>query len=158
MKSLFGVSSLTCACGYEPLLDLQSQLGESAVRLKYFMDPQVRGSDEPDDITLFHSKLVYLYLPTQNGGTSVVYLGSHNWSSRALGPGRPRNAEASVRFQLDYSPEHLAGEGDSIASEVNRHLRAAYSAGDRACPQRVSIGMSSNSGINGAVSVHPFRH
>jgi hypothetical protein len=42
----------------------------------------------------------YLRLP--NTDKSVVYVGSHNWSGRALGPGRPRNVEASLRFELDY--------------------------------------------------------
>ena len=102
----FGVGSLSCACGYTPLLKLQRDVGESAVRLKYFMDPLVKGTDEPDGIALFHSKLVYLRLPGEN--KSVIYIGSHNWSSRALGPGRPRNVEASIRFELDYVPGHIA--------------------------------------------------
>ncbi len=78
----FGVSSLTCACGYTPLLNLQDELGDGCVRLKYFMDPLVEGSDEPNEITLFHSKLVYLLLEREQ--KSVVYVGSHNWSGRAL--------------------------------------------------------------------------
>ncbi len=125
----FGVSSLTCACGYSPLLQLQRDVGDSIPRLKYFMDPQVKNTDEPDGIALFHSKLVYLRLPREN--KSVIYLGSHNWSSRALGPGRPRNVEASIRFALDYAPEHITGSDQSIASQVNRHLLAAY--GKPAC-------------------------
>ena len=120
----FGVSSLTCACGYKPLLKLQRDVGESAARLKYFMDPLVKDTDEPDGIALFHSKLVYLRLPREN--KSVVYIGSHNCSGRALGPGRPRNVEASLRFELDYAPEHIAGSDASLASQVNRHLLAAY--------------------------------
>ncbi|MFM9963053.1 MAG: hypothetical protein ACKV2Q_17740 [Planctomycetaceae bacterium] len=104
--------------------DLQRDVGESAARLKYFMDPLVKDTDEPDGIALFHSKLVYLRLPREN--KSVVYIGSHNWSGRALGPGRPRNVEASLRFELDYAPEHIAGSDPSIASQVNRHLLAAY--------------------------------
>jgi hypothetical protein len=58
----FGIGSLSCACGYEPLLNLQRDLRISDVRLKYFMDPMVKGSDEPEGIVLFHSKLVYLRL------------------------------------------------------------------------------------------------
>ena len=119
----FGVSSLTCACGYFPLLKLQSEIGESP-RLKYFMDPLVKDTDEPNGIALFHSKLVYLRLPGEN--KSVVYIGSHNWSGRALGPGRPRNVEASIRFEVQYAPEHLTGSDGSIASQVNRHLLSAY--------------------------------
>ena len=38
-KQSFGISSLTCACGYQPLLKLQRDVGETNVRLKYFMDP-----------------------------------------------------------------------------------------------------------------------
>ncbi len=66
----------TCACGYTPLLKLQRDVGESAARLKYFMDPLVKDTDVPDGIALFHSKLVYLRLPREN--KSVVYIGSHN--------------------------------------------------------------------------------
>ncbi|HYW96924.1 MAG TPA: hypothetical protein VE870_15115 [Bacteroidales bacterium] len=121
----FGVSSLTCSCGYEPLLKLQEDIGSSAgVRLKYFMDPLVHGSDGPIDIGLFHSKLIYLLLARDN--KSVVYIGSHNWSQRALGPGRPRNVEASLRFEMEFTPEHIEGMGSSMASEVNRHLIQAY--------------------------------
>src|SRR5262249_6084442 len=50
----FGVASLSCLFGYEPLLDLQTLLREP--RLKYFMDPIVT-SDESQEIVLFHSKL-----------------------------------------------------------------------------------------------------
>ncbi len=121
----FGVSSLTCACGYTPLLNLQDELGDGCVRLKYFMDPLVEGSDEPNEITLFHSKLVYLLLEREQ--KSVVYVGSHNWSGLALGPGGPRNAEASLRFEMDFAPEHLDGSAGSIPGEVNRHLLDAYS-------------------------------
>jgi len=92
--------------------------------LKYFMDPKVRDTDEPDDLVLLHCKLVYLYLPGIQ--KSVVYVGSHNWTNRALGPGSPRNAEASLRFELPYRDEDLPGTGTSIASEVNRHLLSAY--------------------------------
>ncbi len=120
----FGLSSLSCACGYEPLLKLQCEIGDTDVRLKYFMDPLVTKTDEPDGIALFHSKLVYLRLPREN--KSVIYIGSHNWSGRALGLGRPHNVEASLRFELDYAPEHLTGSDSSIASQVNRHLLAAF--------------------------------
>ncbi|MEJ7594172.1 MAG: hypothetical protein WKF77_21750 [Planctomycetaceae bacterium] len=125
----FGISSLSCACGYSPLLQLQRDVGDSKPRLKYFMDPLVKNTDEPDGIALFHSKLVYLRLPHEN--KSVIYIGSHNWSGRALGPGRPRNVEASIRFELEYTPHHITGSDQSIASQVNRHLLSAY--GKPAC-------------------------
>lgn len=118
----FGVGSLTCSCGYDPLLQLQAELPE--LRLKYFMDPKVSEDDEPSEISLFHSKLVYLYLERE--AKSVVYIGSHNWTRRALGPQGPRNAEASIRFELDFSPEDLDGTGTSVASHVNRHLLDAW--------------------------------
>lgn len=118
----FGVASLSCACKYEPLLKVQDDLAD--VRLKYFMDPIVNESGEPSDIVLFHSKLVYLYLPRQN--KSVIYLGSHNWTRRALGPQGPRNAEASLRLEFDFEEDHLDGSGDSMAAEVNRHLLDAW--------------------------------
>jgi len=118
----FGVASLSCSCGYEPLLRLQSEMGQ--LRLKYFMDPLVRERGEPGEISLFHSKLVYVYLERER--KSVVYIGSHNWTRRALGPQGPRNAEASVRFEMDFAPEDLDGTGDSVASDVNRHLLEAW--------------------------------
>jgi hypothetical protein len=121
----FGVSSLSCSCGFEPLMELQDELGGSEkVRLKYFMDPLEAEPGEPKGIGLFHSKLVYLYLPREK--KSVIYLGSHNWTRRALGPGRPRNAEASLRVEEDFVPEDLEGTGSTFASQVNRHLLEAF--------------------------------
>jgi hypothetical protein len=122
----FGVSSLSCICGYQPLVRLQAQLsdGEHAVRLKYFMDPLVRDTDEAERVTLFHSKLIFLV--TEGGAKSVVYVGSHNWTLRALGPDGPRNAEASIRFEMPFSSDHLTGSGPSLAAEVNRHLLEAW--------------------------------
>ncbi|MGI6415192.1 MAG: hypothetical protein ACOX1P_05940 [Thermoguttaceae bacterium] len=118
----FGVGSLTCSCRYEPLLRLQSELPQ--LRLKYFMDPLVREDDEPSEVSLFHSKLVYLLLERQR--KSIVYIGSHNWTRRAIGPQGPRNAEASLRIEMDFSPEDLDGTGASVAGHVNRHLLDAW--------------------------------
>ena len=118
----FGIASLTCSCGFDSLLRLQSELPET--RLKYFMDPLVKEEGEPSEISLFHSKLVYLYLERE--AKSVVYIGSHNWTRRALGPQGPRNAEASIRFELDFAPGDLDGTGMSVASHVNRHLIDAW--------------------------------
>lgn len=119
----FGIASLSCSCGYEPLLNLQKEFDD--VRLKYFMDPIVnKEKDEPSDLVLFHTKLVYLLL--EGEAKSIVYIGSHNWSRRALGPGTPRNAEASLRFEVEHSPDDLQGMGTSIASHVNRHLLNAW--------------------------------
>lgn len=119
----FGIGSLSCSCSFEPLLNLQAEMPE--LRLKYFMDPLVKEDGEPSEISLFHSKLVYLYLARE--AKSVVYIGSHNWTRRALGPQGPRNAEASIRFELDFVPEDLDGNGASVASHVNRHLLDAWS-------------------------------
>ena len=120
----FGVGSLSCSCGYDALLRLQGELPE--MRLKYFMDPLVKKEEgEASEIAIFHSKLVYLCLERE--GKSVVYIGSHNWTRRALGPRGPRNAEASIRFELDFVPEDLDGSGVSVASDVNRHLLEAWS-------------------------------
>jgi hypothetical protein len=121
-QSSFGVASLSCSCGFEPLLKLQRDLPE--LRLKYFMDPIVKEPTEPDDIALFHSKLLYLFLEREQ--KSIIYIGSHNWTRRALGAGGPRNAEASMRFELDFVADDLGGTGTSLASEVNRHLLAAW--------------------------------
>jgi hypothetical protein len=121
----FGVGSLSCSCGFEPLLRLQQELGDSVgLRLKYFMDPLVNDPGEPQGVALFHSKLVYL--AQEREGKSVIYLGSHNWTRRALGPGGPRNVEASVRLEMELVPQHLEGTDPSLASQVNRHLLLAY--------------------------------
>lgn len=120
----FGIGSMSCPCSYEPLLNLQSELGSgSPVRLKYFMDPSPKLDGEPA-ISLFHSKLVYVYIEREQ--KSVVYIGSHNWTKPALGPGSPRNVEASMRFEFDFAPEHLEGVGTSIPAEANRHLLDAW--------------------------------
>ena len=118
----FGVASMSCACKYEPLLSLQDEFDE--VRLKYFMDPVVEEKDEPKNVALFHSKLVYIY--NQRTRKSIIYLGSHNWTRRALGPNGPRNAEASLRLEFDFEEDHLSGIGNSIPSEVNQHLLTAW--------------------------------
>jgi len=118
----FGIASLSCSCGYEPLIKLQQ--GLPALRLKYFMDPKVSEAEEPNDLALFHSKLVYL--GNEKEGKAIIYIGSHNWSRRALGSGGPRNAEASLRFEVDFLPEDLEGIGASMASLVNRHLLDAW--------------------------------
>lgn len=121
----FGIASISCSCGYEPLIKLQNELGATTgVRLKYFLDPIVKSTDEPNNLALFHSKLVYVWLERE--GKSVVYIGSHNWTRRALGPGGPRNVEASVRFELDFFPDDLDGTGSSVAAHVNRHLLQAW--------------------------------
>lgn len=117
----FGISSLSCASGYEPLLKLQHRIGANRVRLKYFMDPMVK---DANGIVLFHSKLVFLRLPDQQ--KSVVYVGSHNWFEGALGPEGPRTVEASLRFEEEYCPEQLTGNAASVVGQVNRHLLAAF--------------------------------
>jgi hypothetical protein len=118
----FGIASLTCSCGYEPLLSLQSATLE--LPLKYFMDPKVQDTAEPSELALFHSKIVYLVMERER--KAVAYLGSHNWSRRALGPTGPRNAEASLRLELDFDPADLEGEGSSVGSDINRHLMDAW--------------------------------
>ena len=115
----FGISSMSCICGFEPLLGLQARLNTDG-KLKYFLDPNVEKTPGDPNIVLLHSKLVYLHLPKTN--KSVVYIGSHNWTERALSASAPSNAEASIRLEVDYSPEHIAGGGDSIPSQINRHL------------------------------------
>lgn len=121
----FGVASLSCSCGFEPLTDFQAALGND-VRLKYFLDPIVRDGDAAGEITLFHSKIVFLWL--EKAQKSVIYLGSHNWTARALGPNRPRNVEASLRIEAPFSAGDLLGQGSSVAAGVNRHLLDAWNA------------------------------
>lgn len=127
----FGVASLSCACSYEPLMRLQKELGEKT-RLKYFMDPMAKGGEGSESdlpIALLHSKLVYLHLSKTN--TSVVYIGSHNWTRRALGKRTPRNAEASMRIEMPFEPCHLTGDGTTVVHQVNQHLKAAFE--NKAC-------------------------
>jgi hypothetical protein len=122
----FGIASLSCSCGYEPLIKLQNGLSPSpGVRLKYFMDPIVRDADDAGHLALFHSKLVYLLMRGEQ--KAVIYVGSHNWTQRALGPGSPRNVEASLRLECDVAPGDLDGTGSSFAAQVNRHLLSAWS-------------------------------
>ena len=40
-----------------------------------------------------------------------------------MGPGAPRNAEASVRFEFEFDPRQLEGKGGDLPSKVNQHLR-----------------------------------
>ena len=119
----FGVGSISCVCGFEPLMELQQNLSTELPRLKYFMDPALRKSD---DIALMHSKVIYLRAKIDNEPKSIVYVGSHNWSTRALGGSGPRNAEASYRVEFPFAADHLEGRGDDMASQVNRHLLSAY--------------------------------
>ena len=123
----FGVASLSCACGFEALLKLQNLVGTDRPRLKYFVDTGVK-KDDPRELTLMHSKLIYI---VRRDGRAVVYVGSHNWSARALGGGAtgPRNTEASVRMEFDFDPKQLEGAGSDLGSEVNRHILDSYNAG-----------------------------
>ena len=122
----FGLATLHCGCGFEPLFRLQELLGQETVRLKYFVDPQIGGRDlaEPS-LELLHSKLVYLV----RGDRAIVYIGSHNWSGRALGPGSPRNAEASMRMEFEFDERQLDGRGSDLPSQVNKHLLYVWSLG-----------------------------
>jgi len=124
----FGVSSMSCACHYQPLISLSNAVTAAGgtPRLKYFMDPMVDGTDELDNLSLFHTKMVYLV--TENGSKSILYIGSHNWSSRALGPGTrsPRNAEATLRIEGDFDADHLTGIGGSVFADANLHLLNAF--------------------------------
>lgn len=124
----FGVSSMSCACGYQPLLSLSREVAAlgGVPNLKYFMDPLADGSDEPENVALLHSKIVYLV--TEGLSQSILYIGSHNWSRRALGPGKgsPRNAEATMRIEGDFDPDHLTGTGGSVFADANEHLLNAF--------------------------------
>ncbi len=62
-------------------------------------------------------------------GHSVVVKKSRDWSERALGPGAPRNAEASVRMEFDCHPSQLDGSGSDLPSEINRHLLECFRLG-----------------------------
>lgn len=125
----FGVASMSCACHFSALCDLQDEveakLGRPEVRLKYFMDLSLPGSAGAPRLTLVHSKLIYL---VRADGQAVVYCGSHNWTGRALGAlgARPTNAEATLRLQFDFEPDQLEGKGSSLGAEVNDHLRQCF--------------------------------
>lgn len=115
----FGIATLSCACGSSPLSRLQERLGDENVRLKYFVDPQIGGRDlaEPS-LELLHDKMVYLV----RGDRAIIYMGSHNWSARALGPGEPRNAEGSLRLEFEFEERHLMGVGGDLPAQINQHL------------------------------------
>lgn len=121
----FGVGSLSCACGYQPLLLLEEEVSKKGAteKLKYFMDPLVEDG-ESEGLSLFHSKLVYIV--SKNRERSIAYIGSHNWTQRALGPGSPRNAESTVRIEDTFHNDHLKGVGTSIFSGINQHLIEAF--------------------------------
>ncbi|MCB9683435.1 MAG: hypothetical protein H6735_00175 [Alphaproteobacteria bacterium] len=123
-----GVASLACACGFEPLIALEGQVGRDPANLKYFLDPGIADPDSADpNLSMLHSKLVYV---VRADGKAVVYLGSHNWSSRALGgSGSTRNAEASFRIEVDFVEDHLSGVGTGLGANVNRHILACYRLG-----------------------------
>lgn len=122
----FGVASLSCSCGFAPFVGLQAMLEPQQDRLKYFVDPVVLDSEGDPDLSLVHSKVVYIVRPDNR---AIVYLGSHNWSGRALGPDAPRNAEASMRLEFDYEPSQLHGSGSDLPSEINRHLLQCFQLG-----------------------------
>lgn len=145
----FGVASLTCQSflpdddtpSLPPLVELAARVGpEGPSRLKYFFEPMPQDAgraggddDEVDDVRLLHSKLLFIQT---SDGRSITYVGSHNWSLRALGdahaaskPSRGdcyRNAEVGLRVveRLERSP--LDGVGDSVAAQANRHLLACW--------------------------------
>jgi hypothetical protein len=119
-----GVSSLSCTTGFKPLLRLQRQIGIKLPRLKYFMEPMAVSSSDAESMLLMHSKIVYL--AQERKGRSITYVGSHNWSGRALGPGGPRNAEMSFRFEEPFESGHLAGQSSAISGLANKHIMACY--------------------------------
>jgi len=125
-KNSFGVADLNCSTGFEPLVSLRDYLAErnkNELCLKYFMDPQVeKDPGEPKEM-LLHEKLVYI----QRSGNqpAVIYLGSHNWTQRALGGDRTaRNAEVSWRLEVPFEAKDLQGNDDSLGAQVNSHLIA----------------------------------
>src|SRR5207247_3685651 len=46
----FGIASMSCRCGYKPLITLQSGLGAGNIRIKYFIDPMASSTTESTDI------------------------------------------------------------------------------------------------------------
>ena len=120
----FGIASLSCIFGFKALLGLQNHISTPTSKLKYFLDPQVSQTHNDPSLVLLHSKLIYLQL--ENPKRSVVYIGSHNWTERAIGTSPPHNAEASIRLEMDFDPNYARGDGDSIAAQVNRHLLTAF--------------------------------
>ncbi len=118
----FGIATMDCGCGFWPFLKLQAKLDQEDPKLKYFFDPKLRKdrNEQSAPASLMHTKMVYL---VRRDNKAVVYIGSHNWSKRALGPkSRPRNAEASLRIELPATPGDLDGTGTGLGPDVNRHL------------------------------------
>jgi hypothetical protein len=120
----FGLTSLACIFSHEHLIELQDLAGgQETEKLKVFFNLAKIPKDEPL-LSLLHSKIIYLVLPTENEKykKSIVYIGSHNWTQYAL---CGKNEEASIRFEFDYEPSHVTGEGTSIPAEINHHLLIA---------------------------------
>ncbi len=121
-----GVASLTATLGFKPLLGLQDSSKGATVNLKYFLDPLVNRKEDAGITALLHSKVIYLY--NRKSQKSICYVGSHNWTSPALGGKGTRNAEASVRIEEPFQESHLQGKGASFSSKVNHHLMRAFNA------------------------------
>lgn len=116
----YGITSLACGFDYNDIIRLQETLG-SQIKLKIFLNLAEKNPDE-ESISLLHSKLIYLKIKANNeiGFKELIYLGSHNWTSRALGVGHGRNAEASVR--IEYEPN----ADDPVLTQAKQHLQESW--------------------------------
>jgi hypothetical protein len=123
----FGVASLACATGFEPLIELQNEVGIKKPRIKYFLDPCVRKDRGEPVINLVHSKIAYIKLA--GAEKAIILLGSHNWSGAALGGNAGasgRNAEASLYIELPFLEGHIDGSSDDLGGAVNSHMLSCW--------------------------------
>lgn len=122
----FGVSSLACATGFEPLIELQKAVGTHESHLKYFLDPCKRKDRGEPVVSLVHSKLAYIKLIGVE--KAIILIGSHNWTGGALGGTGMlgQNAEASLYIELPYVEGHVDGSSNDLGGSINRHLIACW--------------------------------
>jgi|GEM_PF-6025032 hypothetical protein len=106
----------------QEILDEVARLELSiGIRLKYFLDPNLTKEDDPDGISLFHAKLIYIKTMGDNA-RSIVYTGSHNWTQAGLGKAKVSNVEASTRIEGRFDESHLDLSKSNFFSKINYHL------------------------------------
>lgn len=115
----FGVTSLSCGFGFDTFVNLNKELGATD-KLKLFLSFNKEEAAE-ESHTLLHSKIIYLKIREGNTIKQVLYVGSHNWTGRALGANvKGNNAEASLRLEFELD------DNSNILKSSLIHLEKAY--------------------------------
>jgi hypothetical protein len=116
----YGVTSLACGFDFYDIIKLQNDITEKD-KLKLFMSLQKEtGQDETQ--SLLHSKIVYLKILEGEQIKQVLYIGSHNWTGRALGANSNggNNAEASLRMVFNEN------DSNEILRDAKKHIELAW--------------------------------